>query len=130
MGGQLVTCVTHSACLNTTPLHAGRAAAGFDVERKRPSVDAHERTAATWYGRGDGTFLEVMQPVMFGFTPPATPQTAPTPCPECNGLLAIALYATLRTEYFRCVQCHHVRSLTHDEPAAESHGESEHAAVV
>ena len=56
---------------------------------------------------------------MFGFTPPATPQTAPTPCPECHGLLALALYATQSTEYFRCVQCRYVWTLSHDETATQ-----------
>ncbi len=68
-----------------------------------------------------GTQIEVGASAMFGFTPPATPQTAPTPCPECHSLLAIALYATQRTEYFRCVQCHHVWTLTREDSAAHSH---------
>jgi Zn ribbon nucleic-acid-binding protein len=68
-----------------------------------------------------GTFLERVTGAMFGFTPPATPQTAPLPCPQCHSLLAIAMYATQRTEYFRCVQCRHVWTLTHEEPVAEAH---------
>lgn len=65
---------------------------------------------------------------MFGFTPPATPQTAPTPCPECHSLLAISLYATQCTEYFRCVQCRHVWTLTHEETIAQA-AEPDTAAV-
>ena len=54
---------------------------------------------------------------MFAFTPPAAPETAPTPCPHCDHTQAIALYATARTEYFRCARCHQVWTVTHDTPA-------------
>ena len=67
---------------------------------------------------------------MFGFTPPATPQTAPTPCPQCHSLLAIALYATMRTEYFRCVECRSVRSVTHDEHESPRAEASERAVIA
>jgi hypothetical protein len=52
---------------------------------------------------------------MFGFTPPPTPETTPTPCPHCASHEAIALYATARTEYFRCVRCSEVWTITHDQ---------------
>jgi Zn ribbon nucleic-acid-binding protein len=58
---------------------------------------------------------------MFGFAPPPSPEPAPTPCPQCGAAEAIRLYATVRTEYFRCVCCRLIRSVTrddHDTPAA------------
>jgi Zn ribbon nucleic-acid-binding protein len=55
---------------------------------------------------------------MFGFTPPPTPQEAPVPCPHCAGREAIALYATTRTEYLRCVACRQVWTVSHDDDHA------------
>lgn len=52
---------------------------------------------------------------MFGFTPPATPQQTSHACPHCESHDAIALYATTRTEYFRCVHCRQVWTATRDD---------------
>lgn len=62
-----------------------------------------------------GTLLEPNADVMFGFTPPPGPETTPTPCPHCAGREAIAFYATVRTEYFRCVSCGRIWMVTHEE---------------
>ena len=42
---------------------------------------------------------------MFAFTPPPEPEKTTTPCPHCACREAIAIYATARTHYFRCVGC-------------------------
>jgi hypothetical protein len=68
---------------------------------------------------GTGTGL-VTGDGMFRFAPPPAPQTAPTPCPQCHGQEAIPLYATARTEYYRCVQCRHWWSVTHED-SGETH---------
>lgn len=57
---------------------------------------------------------------MFGFLPPPTPQAAPTPCPRCAAGQAVSLYATARTEYFRCVSCEHIWNVTQEEDPAPS----------
>jgi len=59
-----------------------------------------------------GTFLELSRG-MFAFTPPPTPETTPTPCPHCQHPESVALYATARTEYFRCISCHGIWTVTH-----------------
>ena len=72
----------------------------------------------TWRGselEWTGTPFEVGSGAMFGFTPPAAPETPPTPCPHCSNTLAIPLYATARTEYFRCARCQQVWTVTHDQ---------------
>jgi hypothetical protein len=61
-----------------------------------------------------GTLLELIRSVMFAFTPPATPEPTPTPCPHCQHPEGIAMYATAVTEYFRCVRCRQIWTLTHD----------------
>jgi len=58
---------------------------------------------------------------MFAFTPPPAPETTPTPCPQCASHEAISLYATARTEYFRCVQCHQVWTVTRDDRPTDAH---------
>ena len=70
--------------------------------------------------RQAGTRLEALFAVMFGFAPPPAPQVAPTPCPVCQAREAIPLYATARTEYFRCVECRHVWTLSHDHTPAQA----------
>jgi hypothetical protein len=56
---------------------------------------------------------------MFGFAPPPAPQAAPTPCPQCQAREAISVYATARTEYFRCTHCRNVWTVSRqDGPAA------------
>ena len=57
---------------------------------------------------------------MFAFTPPPAPETTPTPCPQCTCPQAIAIYATARTEYFRCVGCGGIWTLTREELNAPS----------
>ena len=57
---------------------------------------------------GAGTPLVVVLATMFRFTPPPSPQPTPTPCPQCQACEGVAVYATVRTEYFRCIQCQQV----------------------
>jgi uncharacterized Zn finger protein len=57
---------------------------------------------------------------MFVFTPPAAPETTPTPCPQCANREAIAVYATARTTYLRCTDCQQIWTITHAEPSAAS----------
>jgi hypothetical protein len=70
-----------------------------------------------------GTPFEAGQGAMFGFTPPAAPETTPTPCPHCANAEAIPLYATARTEYFRCARCQQIWTLTHGDDAPASRGD-------
>jgi hypothetical protein len=65
-----------------------------------------------------GTFLELNRCAMFAFTPPAMPEPTPTPCPHCENAISLAVYATARTEYFRCARCHEVWTLIHDRDCA------------
>jgi hypothetical protein len=51
---------------------------------------------------------------MFAFTPPPMPQEAPVPCPHCAAREAIVLYATARTEYFRCERCRQIWTVSRD----------------
>ena len=64
-----------------------------------------------------GTPLVVVLGAMFGFAPPPAPQTVPTPCPGCHSSEAVSLYATARTEYFRCVRCQTVWPVTRGDHA-------------
>ena len=62
-----------------------------------------------------GTLLDIDGDVMFAFTPPAAPETTPTPCPHCANREAIALYETLHTTYFRCIGCQQVWTISRTE---------------
>jgi hypothetical protein len=42
---------------------------------------------------------------MFTLPPPRTPEPPPTPCPRCQAQQAIAMYATSRVQWHRCVCC-------------------------
>ena len=42
---------------------------------------------------------------MFAFPGPPSPEHTNTPCPTCGGDLGVAIYATARTQYWRCVNC-------------------------
>ena len=75
------------------------------------------------FAGGAGTPLVVVLGEMFGFTPPPAPQTAPTPCPGCHEREAVPVYATVRTEYLRCVHCRTVWTVTHGD-------ETPHAAAA
>ena len=57
---------------------------------------------------------------MFTLTPPAAPEPTRDACPQCESREAIAIYATARTTYFRCVGCGRIRTLVHEETTADS----------
>jgi hypothetical protein len=57
---------------------------------------------------------------MFAFTPPAAPETTPTPCPQCASREAIALYVTAHTTYFRCISCQQVWTIARIESPSAS----------
>jgi hypothetical protein len=46
--------------------------------------------------------------LLFTFTPPPTPQHTPTPCPACNSDEGLPLYATSRSQYYRCTCCRQI----------------------
>ena len=58
---------------------------------------------------------------LFTFAPPPVPEHAPEPCPVCHSDLAVPLYATSRSQYFRCASCRQIWAHTdtnHPAPAA------------
>ena len=58
---------------------------------------------------------------LFTFAPPPTPEQTPSPCPVCHSDEGVPLYATSRSQYFRCTSCRQIWAHTdsdHPAPAA------------
>jgi hypothetical protein len=49
---------------------------------------------------------------MFVFPGPPSPEHTDKPCPTCGGELALPVYATAHTQYWRCINCAATWSLT------------------
>ena len=55
---------------------------------------------------------------LFTFTPPPSPEQTPTPCPVCHSHEGLPLYATSRSQYYRCVSCRQIFGHTNNEDPA------------
>ena len=54
---------------------------------------------------------------MFVFPGPPSPEHVNTRCPTCGGDIAVPMYATARTQYWRCVNCATTLCVAVDQPS-------------